>query len=332
MLIIGLYSLLEVLAILVPILLAVAFMTIIERKVMASMQRRVGPNAVGAFGVLQPFADALKLVVKETVVPTSSNTGLFYLAPAITLVFAMMGWAVIPIGPGAAIADLELGVLYSLAMSSVGVYGVLLAGWSANETYAFMGGLRSTSQMISYELVLGSCVLAVLIMAGTLNLNLIVEMQTPIWFIVPLAPMFILFVISVLAETNRTPFDLPEAESELVAGFMTEHSAMPFVFFFLGEYMNLVLMSALSATLFLGGWGVPMLFTNLTPISISSLVLALKTCAGCFGFVWFRATLPRQRYDQLMNFCWTGMLPMVIALLLLVPSILVAFDVVPFLD
>ena len=267
--------------------------------------------------------------MKETVVPSSANAGLFYLAPSITLVFALMGWAVMPLGPGAAIADLELGVLYSLAVSSVGVYGVLLAGWSANEAYAFMGGLRSTSQMISYELVLGSCVLAVLLLAGTLNLNAIVEAQTPIWYLVPLAPMFILFIISVLAETNRTPFDLPEAESELVAGFMTEHSAMPFVLFFLGEYCSIVLMSTLSATLFLGGWGMPMLFVNATPLSISALVLALKTCAGCFGFVWFRATLPRYRFDQLMNACWTGLLPIAIAIVLLVPSILVAFDVVP---
>lgn len=275
-------------------------------------------------------ADALKLVVKETVVPGASNTVIFYLAPVITLVFALLGWAVLPFGPGAAIADLELGVLYSLAVSSVGVYGVLLAGWSANESYALLGGLRSTAQMISYELILGSAVLAVLIMAGSLNHTAIVEAQAPIWFCVPLAPLFMLFIISVLAETNRTPFDLPEAESELVAGFMTEHSAMPFVLFFLGEYCSIVLMSTLSATLFLGGWGMSELFINSTPLSISSLVLALKACAGCFGFVWFRATLPRLRYDQLMSFCWVGMLPPAIALLLMVPSVLVAFDVIPF--
>ena len=237
-----------------------------------------------------------------------------------------------PLGPGAAIADLELGVLYSLAISSIGVYGVLLAGWSANESYAFLGGLRSTSQMISYELVLSTCVLAVLILAGTFNLTLIVEAQTPIWFIVPLAPLFILFVVSVLAETNRTPFDLPEAESELVSGFMTEHSSIVFTFFFLGEYSNIVLMSALSATLFLGGWGMPMLFINVTPISLSALVLAIKVCIGCFAFVWFRATLPRMKFDSLLNFCWTGMLPMAIALVLLVPSIIIAFDVVPYLN
>jgi NADH:ubiquinone oxidoreductase subunit H len=325
----SLFAVLEVLAVLVPVLLAVAFMTIIERKVLAAMQRRVGPNSVGVYGVLQPFADALKLVMKETVVPAASNSGLFYLAPVITLVFALMGWAVMPFGPGAALADLELGVLYSLAVSSIGVYGVLLAGWSANEAYALVGGLRSTAQMVSYELILGSAVLAVLLMAGTLNMTGIVEAQVPMWYCVPLAPLFMLFIISVLAETNRTPFDLPEAESELVAGFMTEHSAMPFVLFFLGEYCSIVLMSALSATLFLGGWAFPEVLVNNTVISLSAIVLALKTCAGCFGFVWFRATLPRLRFDQLLSFCWTGMLPPTIALLLLVPSIMVAFDIIP---
>ena len=225
----SLYAALEVLAVLVPVLLAVAFMTIIERKVLAAMQRRVGPNAVGVYGVMQPFADALKLVMKETVVPSSSNAYLFYLAPSITLVFALLGWAVIPMGPGASMDDLELGVLYSLGISSVGVYGVLLAGWSANEAYAFLGGMRSAAQMVSYELVLGTAVLGVLLMAGTMNLMAIVEAQQCVWYVVPLSPLFLLFVISVLAETNRTPFDLPEAESELVAGFMTEHSAMPFV-------------------------------------------------------------------------------------------------------
>jgi NADH-ubiquinone oxidoreductase chain 1 len=324
------FALLEVLSVVVPVLLSVAFMTIIERKVLAAMQRRVGPNAVGVYGTLQPFADALKLVIKETVVPSSSNAALFYLAPSITMVFALLGWAVIPFGTGAAVADLELGVLYSLAVSSVGVYGVLLAGWSANEAYALVGGMRSSAQMVSYELVLGSAVLAVLVMAGTLNMTGIVEAQTPVWYVIPLAPMFILFVISVLAETNRTPFDLPEAESELVAGFMTEHSAMPFVLFFLGEYCSLVLISALSASLFLGGFGFPEMIANGTLLSLSSLILALKTCLGCFGFVWFRATLPRLRFDQLMSFCWTGMLPLAIALVLVVPSVLAAFDVMPF--
>lgn len=273
-------------------------------------------------------ADALKLVVKETVVPSQANQVLFYLAPAITLVFALIGWAVVPFGPGLVLADLELGVLYTLAMSSMGVYGVLLAGWSANSKYAFVGALRSTAQMVSYELVLGSVVLTVIVLAGSFRFLSVVEAQQAIWYIVPLAPVFILFVISILAETNRTPFDLAEAESELTAGFMTEHSAMPFVFFFLGEYCSIVLMSALTANLFLGGFGMPELFVNETYVNLSAIVLALKTCLICFGFVWFRATLPRMRYDQLMTFCWVKALPLAISFVLLVPSLLVAFDIV----
>lgn len=267
--------------------------------------------------------------MKETVVPAQANTVLFYLAPFFTLVFSLLGWAVIPMGPGNVLADLNLGVLYTLAIGSLGVYGALLAGWSANSKYAFIGGLRSTAQMVSYELVLGSCVLAVLLMSGTLNFTTLVESQQAIWYVVPLAPLYVLWVLSVLAETNRTPFDLVESESELVAGFFTEHSAMPFVLFFLAEYSSIVLMSALTATLFLGGWGAPELVVNTSVISVASVVLALKTCISCFGFVWMRATLPRLRFDQLMNVCWTGCLPPAIAIVLLVPSIMVAFDVMP---
>lgn len=325
----ALYALLEVLSVLVPVLLSVAFMTIVERKVLAAMQRRVGPNAVGAYGVLQPFADALKLVMKETVVPAQATLTLFYLAPFLTLVFSLLGWAVMPMGPGLALADLELGVVYTLAISSIGVYGVLLAGWSANSTYAFLGGLRSTAQMVSYELVLGSTVLCVLLVGGSLSYANIVEVQAASWHVWPLLPIFGLFVISVLAETNRTPFDLPEAESELVAGFFTEHSAMPFVLFFLGEYCSIVLMSALGATLFLGGYGAPEVLANNTPLSLASIIMALKTCLGAFAFVWVRATLPRMTYPSLMTFAWTQALPPAIAMVLLVPSILVAFGITP---
>ena len=295
----ALYNLLEVLIVLVPILLAVAFMTIIERKVLAAMQRRVGPNKVGYYGVLQPFADALKLVVKETVVPAQATVSLFYLAPVITLVFSLLGWAVIPFGAGLTISDFPLGILYTLAISSIGVYGVLFAGWSANSKYAFLGSLRSTAQMISYELVLGSAILIVIIMTGSFNITTIIENQEAIWFVVPLLPVFIVFFISALAETNRTPFDLPEAESELVAGFFTEHSGMIFVFFFLGEYCSIVLMSTLTAILFFGGYNMPELFVNDTFVNLQSIVLGLKTCLFCFLFVWFRATLPRMRYDGL---------------------------------
>jgi len=324
-----LYSLLEVLIVLVPVLLSVAFMTIIERKVLASMQRRVGPNVVGYYGIMQPFSDALKLVVKETVIPQHANMGLFILAPVISLVFSLLGWAIVPFGSGLALSDFSLGILYSMAISSMGVYGVLFAGWSANSKYAFLGSLRSTAQMISYELILSSAILAVIILTGTFHYTSIIESQQSVWNFIPLFPLFIIFFISVLAETNRTPFDLPEAESELVAGFFTEHSAMPFVFFFLAEYCSIVLMSAFSAILFMGGYHFPYLIENHTFINLQSIVLAVKTCFFCFLFVWFRATLPRLRYDQLMQAMWTGLLPVVIGLIIIVPSILVAFDIAP---
>ena len=327
-----LYSLLEVVIVLVPILLSVAFMTIIERKVLASMQRRVGPNTVGYYGVLQPFADALKLVVKETVVPQHATRSLFFLAPVISLVFSLLGWAVIPFGSGLALSDFSLGILYSLAISSIGVYGVLFAGWSANSKYAFLGSLRSTAQMISYELIYSAAVLAVILLCGTFNITEIIEAQQSVWYIVPLLPIFILFFVSALAETNRTPFDLPEAESELVAGFMTEHSGMIFVFFFLAEYGSIVLMSTFTAILFLGGYNMSpqVLFAENSFINLQSIALAVKAVLIMFLFVWIRATLPRMRYDGLMTFCWTGMLPVAIALLILVPSLLIAFDISPY--
>lgn len=324
-----LFNLREVFIVLVPILLSVAFMTIIERKVLAAMQRRVGPNKVGYYGVLQPFRDRLKLVVKETVIPAQATKSLFFLAPVITLIFRLLGWGVIPFGAGLTLSNFSLGILYTLAISSIGIYGVLFAGWSANSKYAFLGSLRSTAQMISYELILSSAILTVLFLTGSFNITTIIERQESIWFVVPLLPIFIIFFISALAETNRTPFDLPEAESELVRGFFTEHSGMIFVFFFLGEYTSIVLMSTLTAILFFGGYNFPELFINDTFFNIQAIVLGLKTCLFCFAFVWFRATLPRLRYDRLMVFCWTGLLPMAIALVVLVPSILVAFDVSP---
>lgn len=325
-----LYNLLEIMIVLVPILLSVAFMTIIERKVMGSMQRRIGPNVVGYYGVLQPFADALKLVVKEQVIPSQSTKSLFFLAPILSLIFSLLGWGVIPFGPGLTLSDFSLGILYSLALSSIGVYGILFAGWSANSKYAFLGSLRSTAQMISYELIYSAAVLMVILLCGTFNITEIIEAQQSVWYIVPLLPIFILFFISALAETNRTPFDLPEAESELVAGFMTEHSGMIFVFFFLAEYCSIVLMSTFTAILFLGGYNLPELFVNDSFINLQSMVLASKAVLFMFVFVWIRATLPRMRYDGLMTFCWTGMLPLAIALLILVPSLLVAFDIFPY--
>lgn len=322
-----LYSLLEVLTILVPILLCVAFMTIVERKVLAAMQRRVGPNSVGYYGILQPFADALKLVIKETILPAQANIGLFIFAPVITLIFSLLGWAIIPFGAGLAISDFSLGILYSLAISSVGIYGVLFAGWSANSKFAFLGSLRSTAQMISYELILSAAVLSVIMLTGSFSITAITESQESIWFIVPLLPISIVFIISILAETNRTPFDLVEAESELVSGYFTEHSAMPFVLFFLAEYSSIVLMSSLTAVLFLGGYNMPELFINDSFINLQAVVLALKTCLIAFFFVWFRATLPRMKFQDLIVFCWTQLLPIMIAFILLIPSILVAFDI-----
>ena len=325
-----LLNLIDVLTIVLPMLLAVAFMTIIERKQLAAHQRRVGPNTVGYYGVLQPFADALKLILKETVIPSQSNKVIFYLAPVSTLVFSLLGWGVIPFGQGIAISDLSVGILYTLALSSLGVYGVLLAGWSANSKYAFLGSLRSTAAMISYELILSSAILIVILLTGSLNYMTIIETQISVWFIIPLLPVFIFYFIAILAETSRTPFDLQEAESELVAGFFTEHSSIIFVFFFLAEYSSIVLFSAITAILFFGGYNMPELFVNETFINLQAVVLGLKTCVFCFMFVWFRATLPRLRYDQLIEFCWLNLLPVAVAFIILVPCILVAFDIAPY--
>jgi NADH-ubiquinone oxidoreductase chain 1 len=257
------YSILEVLIVLVPILMAIAFVTIAERKIMASMQRRVGPNAVGIWGILQPFADALKLLVKEIIIPRQSNSFLFVLGPCITLLFALLGWAIIPFGEGLAIFDYDLGVFFALAVSSIGSYGILISGWAANSKYAFMGSIRSTAQLLSYELVFSSIVLLLIMFSGSFSLTYIVECQQAIWNIFPLLPIALMFFIAILAETNRAPFDLPEAESELVAGFMTEHGASIFVFFFLGEYSSLILMSAFMSIFFLGGHHCPDLHTLL---------------------------------------------------------------------
>lgn len=324
------FNLIDVLSVILPILLAVAFMTIIERKQLSAHQRRVGPNTVGYYGVLQPFADALKLILKETVIPSQSNKVIFYIAPVSTLVFSLLGWGIIPFGQGLALSDFSLGILYTFALSSLGVYGILLAGWSANSKYAFLGSLRSTAAMISYELILSSAILIIILITGSLNFTKIIETQQSVWFIIPLLPIFIFYFIAVLAETSRTPFDLQEAESELVAGFFTEHSSVPFVFFFLGEYSSIVLFSCLTSILFLGGYNMPELFVNESFINIQSIILGLKTCIFCFVFVWFRATLPRLRYDQLINLCWLNLLPVAVAFIILIPSVLLAFDISPY--
>jgi len=329
----SLYNFIEILIVLVPVLLSVAYMTIIERKVMRSMQRRIGPNIVGYYGLLQPFADALKLVVKEQIIPSQSTKGLFFLAPMLSLIFSLLGWGIIPFGAGLRLSDFSLGILYSLALSSIGVYGILFAGWSANSKYAFLGSLRSTAQMISYELIYSAAVLSVILLCGSFNITKIIESQQNIWYIIPLLPIFILFFISALAETNRTPFDLTERESELVAGFMTEHSGMIFVFFFLAEYCSIVLMSTFTRVLFLGGYNASIFSNNRLSqrifINIDSIALGIKAVLIMFVFVWIRATLPRIRYDQLMVFCWTGLLPIAIAFLILIPSIIVRFTIDP---
>ena len=446
----SLISVLEVLLVTVPALLVVAFVTVAERKTMASMQRRLGPNLIGYYGLLQAFADALKLLLKEYVSPTQSNFILFFLGPVITLVFSLLSFAVIPYSSGLTVLDLDLGILYLLAVSSLATYGILLAGWSANSKYAFLGSLRSTAQLISYELILSSAVLIVILLTGSLNLTFTIEAQKAVWFLFPLFPIFIVFFIACIAETNRAPFDLAEAESELVSGFMTEHAAVIFVFFFLAEYGSIVLICILTSILFLGGYLIditPLIFiynsfSNIFELSIlltvylmlnvfsglelivdwlitslyfithikdiffylisnewngpniydtelykfintikvetfsyintvyytkseilsiinsivlnfnspasigtitlfnitsnnfisgllSSLILGIKSSLMIFVFIWARASLPRIRFDQLMSFCWTVLLPIVVAFIIIVPCILYGFDILP---
>ena len=413
-------SIIEVLVFTIPVLLTVAFVTVAERKTMASMQRRLGPNIVGYYGLLQAFADALKLLLKEYISPTQANIILFFLGPVVTLIFSLLGYSVIPYGPGLAISDFNLGILYLLAVSSLSTYGILLAGWSANSKYAFLGSLRSTAQLISYELILSSAILLVVLLTGSLNLTVNVEAQRAVWFILPLLPIYIVFFIGSIAETNRAPFDLAEAESELVSGFMTEHAAVIFVFFFLAEYASIVLICILISILFLGGYLFSPIIYLLSPIiyllnliinilisvinllipfflvinyfldtyliwlynpniwqlgydpfsktisyypdlfqlymehlnnllydifsntiynaepsklymehlmgnllsypliegMLCGLTLGLKSCVMIFVFIWARASLPRIRFDQLMSFCWTILLPLVISFII----------------
>jgi NADH-ubiquinone oxidoreductase chain 1 len=402
-------SVLEVIIVTVPTLLVVAYVTVAERKTMASMQRRLGPNLVGYYGLLQAFADALKLLLKEYVAPTQSNFILFFLGPIITLIFSLLSFGVIPFASGLTILDLDLGILYLLAVSSLATYGILLAGWSANSKYAFLGSLRSTAQLISYELILSSAILIVILLTGSLNLTFNLESQKAVWFLLPLFPIFLVFFIACIAETNRAPFDLAEAESELVSGFMTEHAAVIFVFFFLAEYASIVLICILTSILFLGGYLIDitpliylysitqnlfevfillMMYLIIQVLSIvqsltdnfitidllkfasssyaskndilwslqsilsnfpdtrsihvpsimvgnfssgiaSGIILGIKSSMMIFVFIWARASFPRIRFDQLMSFCWTVLLPVVVAFIILIPCILYAFDILP---
>jgi NADH-ubiquinone oxidoreductase chain 1 len=383
----NLIGFLQIILFTVPVLLVVAFITIAERKTMASMQRRLGPNIVGYYGTLQPFADALKLLIKEYIAPTQANIILFFLGPFITMLFAFFGYVMVPYGPGIAVSDFNLGILYMLAVSSIATYGILLAGWSANSKYAFLGSLRSTAQLISYELILSSVLLVIVFLTGTFNLTIMVEVQRSIWFILLIFPLYMIFFVASVAETNRAPFDLAEAESELVSGFMTEHAAGIFVFFFLAEYASIILMCILISIVLLGGYEI---FTHLYIInniiliiinsflelvniitiyittiidlliasttnssstytinttgnyyigieyltSISSSInnlllsfiysssLSLKSYMLVFLFIWVRASFPRLRFDKLMSYCWTELLPTIIAIIIFVPCII----------
>ena len=353
-------SIIENIILMLPALLVVAYVTVAERKTMASMQRRLGPNAVGYYGLLQAFADALKLILKEYVAPTQANLILFFLGPIVTLIFALLGYAVIPYGPGLSLGDMELGILYMLAVSGLATYGILLAGWSANSKYAFLGSLRSTAQLISYELVLSSVLLIIIMITNSLNLNINVQFQKIVWLALPLLCILIIFFIGSVAETNRAPFDLAEAESELVSGFMTEHAAVIFVFFFLAEYASIVLMCIFTSILFLGGyllefdivywfdslnyiyayifdinWITSLEYFKLREILTSpsvdgflhSITLGIKSSIMVFIFIWVRASFPRIRFDQLMSFCWTVLLPILFAFIILIPCLLYIFGI-----
>ncbi len=322
-----------ILLIVLPLLGCIAYLILAERKVIASMQMRKGPNVVGPFGLFQPIADGLKLLTKETIIPAGANRVVFLLAPMLTFMLALVAWAVIPFDLGWVLADINVGVLYLFAISSLGVYGILMAGWASNSRYPFLGALRSAAQMVSYEVSIGFVIVTVLLCAGSPNLSVIVQAQEGSaglfsWFWLPLLPMFIVFFVSALAETNRAPFDLPEAEAELVAGYNVEYSAMMFALFFLGEYANMILMSAMAVVLFLGGWLPPIPYEPFTWIP-GIVWFALKTALVLFTFLWVRATFPRYRYDQLMRLGWKVFLPLSLLWVVVTAGALVAFDWVP---
>lgn len=321
-------TLLKILTIVVPLLLSVAYFTIAERKIMGIIQRRKGPNVIGFVGLLQPLADGLKLFAKETILPSNSNIIIFLVAPIITFLLSLIGWAVIPFSEKIVLADLNVGILYLFATSSLSVYGIILAGWSSNSKYPFLGALRSAAQMISYEVSIGFIIINVSICTGSFNLSNIVLSQENGWFILPLLPMFVIFCVSMLAETNRHPFDLPEAEAELVSGYNVEYSAMTFALFFLGEYANMLLMSSFVTILFLGGWLSPI---NLFPFTLipGSVWFSLKTILGVIFFILTRATLPRYRYDQLMYLGWKCFLPFSISYIIFTVGVLISFNCLP---
>jgi len=318
----------KILAIILPLLGAVAYLTYAERKVIAAMQLRKGPNVVGPFGLLQPIADGLKLLFKEMILPTRANKVVFLMAPMLTFLLSLVAWAVIPFGEGIVLSNINVGILYLFAISSLGVYGIIMAGWASNSKYAFLGALRSAAQMVSYEVSIGFVLVTVLLCVGSLNLSDIVLAQKKIWFVIPLLPMFVIFFVSSLAETNRLPFDLPEAESELVSGYNVEYSSMAFALFFLGEYANMILMSAITTVLFLGGWLPPV---DVAPFNWipGPIWFGLKVSLVLFCFLWVRATFPRYRYDQLMRLGWKVFLPLSLAWVVVTASALQIFGWVP---
>lgn len=309
----------KILLIIVPLLIAVAFLTLAERKVLGSMQIREGPNTVGVKGILQPIADGVKLFSKETILPTQANKGIFIIAPILALILGLITWGVIPYNKGGLVSDINLSILYLLAVSSISVYAILTSGWSSNSKYAFFGAIRAAAQMISYEVSIGLIIITVIMCAGSINLTDIVVAQEDIWFVVPLFPAFLMFFISALAETNRAPFDLTEGESELVSGYNVEYSGMTFALFFLAEYSHIILMSMMTSLLFLGGW-LPLPFLTMLPASFH---LGIKTTFICFVFIWVRATFPRIRYDQLMQLLWKSYLPLSLGYVVWVASILI---------
>lgn len=319
--------LVKILIIIVPLLISVAYFTLAERKILGAIQRRRGPNVVGIYGLLQPLSDGFKLLVKETVLPSSADKFLFIVSPMLTFILSLIGWGIIPFDKYSILSEMNIGILYLFAISSLGVYGIIMSGWSSNSKYAFLGALRSTAQMVSYEVSIGFVIATIVICCGSFNLQNIIENQRHIWFIIPFFPLFLMFFTCSLAETNRHPFDLPEAEAELVSGYNVEYSAMGFALFSLGEYSNMLMMSSINTVLFFGGWLTPVSFITFLP---GSFWFGLKICFFVIIFVWIRAALPRYRYDQLMELGWKVFVPVSLSYFLFVFSVLISFNILPF--